>query len=898
MEIDFDLYRRRKVITLRSHRTEKNLGISREEFIAHGANVTCLALGHKSGHVLVTGGDDKKVNLWAVGKPSCIISLSGHMTPIECVRFGHTENTVCAGSVAGALKVWDLEACRLMRTLTGHKSSVRCVEFHPYGDFLTSGSKDTSIKLWDIRRKGCIFTYKGHTEAVNSLKFSPDGQWIASAGQEGIVKLWDLRMGRMLREFTEHTGPVNSVEFHPHEFLLASSSQDHSINFWDLEHFSLVSTTGRESSPSRCLLFSNSGDVLFSGAHDMLRVYGWEPARTIRIKPVSWGKVRDMAISLADDKVIAASFHSTNVSIWVIETSELTGSGGLGSEVAEDRASPQANPFSHGNSLRKSFSKQKPSPEAKKALSVKTIEESERSETDPEDDVQPEIHNVLDYQQVFQPSRSLNRSPTISIYESPRPVTVAPSASLYKSTAPPSYQKPAVIELLGQEKEVEEDDETPADRTFTLTEPSVLSYSMPDIDSPVSKDRISDAANRTLKCDDALKFSRSKIRREKPKKISKTLPGFGPSKPGSTSSPMLYSNPPNMANVLMDRRQSLSPPTTLPFATTMQVHSPPTLPPSPAATRYHQRRHSVTRDPGPSAFAAHQPSAHLENEFPVKLSSIHHSSSESSVPKAASVQHQRLSTKHSRSISQSSSVPKAMLRETKSDRGSQLLSSPSISPPRTPEEDFIPMSAPHPAGLNFEDFLPKSYKERLSYTQGVPHKSEAEVFSTIFGSHDHIMGILDERVRRLHQIHTLWQTKDLKAAVETAVNLDDNAVIIDFLTAITPRPNIWNLDICVAVLPTISELLQSRYETHMRVGCDALRLIVRNFSPLIKSNVLSGSVGFGVDIPREERYHKCVKCYNTLVSIRAFLLKRQTIQGPMGQTFRELHLSLQEIDAK
>lgn len=46
---------------------------SAEEFSAHGANVNCLALGSKSGRVLVTGGDDKKVNLWAIGKPSCIM---------------------------------------------------------------------------------------------------------------------------------------------------------------------------------------------------------------------------------------------------------------------------------------------------------------------------------------------------------------------------------------------------------------------------------------------------------------------------------------------------------------------------------------------------------------------------------------------------------------------------------------------------------------------------------------------------------------------------------------------------------------------------------------------------------------------------------------------------------
>ena len=47
-----------------------------EDFVAHGSSVNCLALGHKSGRVLVTGGDDKKVNLWAVGKHGCIMVCS------------------------------------------------------------------------------------------------------------------------------------------------------------------------------------------------------------------------------------------------------------------------------------------------------------------------------------------------------------------------------------------------------------------------------------------------------------------------------------------------------------------------------------------------------------------------------------------------------------------------------------------------------------------------------------------------------------------------------------------------------------------------------------------------------------------------------------------------------
>ena len=44
-----------------------------EDFTAHNADVKCLGLGHKSGRVMVTGGDDRKVNLWSVGKPQCIM---------------------------------------------------------------------------------------------------------------------------------------------------------------------------------------------------------------------------------------------------------------------------------------------------------------------------------------------------------------------------------------------------------------------------------------------------------------------------------------------------------------------------------------------------------------------------------------------------------------------------------------------------------------------------------------------------------------------------------------------------------------------------------------------------------------------------------------------------------
>ena len=52
-----------------------------QEFVAHSSNVNCLKIGRRSSGVLVTGGDDKKVNMWAIGKPDSIMVGRPTWTP-------------------------------------------------------------------------------------------------------------------------------------------------------------------------------------------------------------------------------------------------------------------------------------------------------------------------------------------------------------------------------------------------------------------------------------------------------------------------------------------------------------------------------------------------------------------------------------------------------------------------------------------------------------------------------------------------------------------------------------------------------------------------------------------------------------------------------------------------
>ena len=160
-----------------------------QEFAAHTSAVRCAAIGRKSNQVVATGGEDRKVNVWAVGKPQPVLRLTGHTSSVECVAFDAEEEVrsnlyqhsadasfpltrlqvIVAGNQSGTVKLWDLEQAKVIRTLLGHRAPCISVEFHPYGDFFASGSLDTNLKIWDIRRKSCIQTYKGHTQGVSGI---------------------------------------------------------------------------------------------------------------------------------------------------------------------------------------------------------------------------------------------------------------------------------------------------------------------------------------------------------------------------------------------------------------------------------------------------------------------------------------------------------------------------------------------------------------------------------------------------------------------------------------------------------------------------------------------------------------------------------------------------------
>uniref|UniRef100_A0A8C1VV78 Katanin p80 WD40 repeat-containing subunit B1 n=1 Tax=Cyprinus carpio TaxID=7962 RepID=A0A8C1VV78_CYPCA len=418
-----------------------------QEIVAHSSNVSSLVLGKASGRLLATGGEDCRVNIWAVSKPNCIMSLTGHTSPVECIQFNSSEERVVAGSQSGSLRLWDLEAAKILRTLMGHKASVCSLDFHPMGEYLASGSVDSNIKLWDVRRKGCVFRYKGHTQPVHCLAFSPDGKWLASASDDSTIKLWDLIAGKMITEFTSHTSAVNVVQFHPNEYLLASGSADRTVKLWDLEKFNMIGSSEGETGAVRSILFNPDGSCLYSGSENTLRVYGWEPDRCFDVVHVGWGKVSDLAIS--NNQMIAVSYSQNNVSWYVVDLSRVKKSGSVIQGLIQDKPIP-APTSALGTTLRRNYERPTTSCTGQDPEGERRSPSSEDEKEDKESSA--EITNPEDYKEIFQPHSVISRTPPKRTEPFPAPLEHSFSESVLEKPGPAVKIVTPVIDRVGQLK--------------------------------------------------------------------------------------------------------------------------------------------------------------------------------------------------------------------------------------------------------------------------------------------------------------------------------------------------------------------------------------------------------------------------------------------------------------
>ncbi|XP_022944988.1 katanin p80 WD40 repeat-containing subunit B1 homolog [Cucurbita moschata] len=886
-----------------------------QEFVAHSSAVNCLKIGRKSSRVLVTGGEDFKVNLWAIGKPNAILSLTGHTSGIDSVSFDSSEVLVAAGAASGTIKLWDLEEAKIVRTLTGHRSNCISVDFHPFGEFFASGSLDTNLKIWDIRKKGCIHTYKGHTRGVNAIRFTPDGRWVVSGGEDNTVKLWDLTAGKLLHDFKCHEGQVQCIDFHPHEFLLATGSADKTVKFWDLETFELIGSAGPETSGVRCLTFNPDGRTLLCGLHESLKVFSWEPIRCHDGVEVGWSRLSDLNVH--EGKLLGCSYNQNCVGVWVVDITRTEPYAINNVNRLNGRSEPKSSSnlsLQNENNPKANFGglsvSQTSDPLLKETKTLGRLSVSQNTDVKDPKPLSSTGNGPSTPQRV-----SSNAGPKANSVSSVAvPNAVVPKRNSVKATSTfnnPIFNKSDVIPVIvpRTNSRHEQDDSRkdfdvagramPLPRTNSRHEQddprkeidvAGRAMPLPRTNSRHEQDdsrKELDVAGRAMPLprtnsrheqDDsrkeldvagrAMPLTRTNSRHEQDDS-RKELDVAGRAVPAPLLSKTTDTNrrfPSGRDEVDNSTISILSESRGLKAADMSNI----------ADNR--NSLHGIGSIQGVSA-----PQKIVKEERHIGSGKNETETKEST----ASYKHEDESQGHK--ISRDGAFPEATrggrMRSRvdweKRERANFSRSTFNASPGRAAALDSLPLN-------NGRGYRRSPEKETVAPT------SEEDIIANVLQQHDQFINSMQSRSAKLQAVYRYWERHDIKGAVSAMEKMADHAVAADVISILTDKIEVITLDICSCILPVLSSLLESDLDRFLDIAMEMLLKLVRTFGSVIYST-LSATSSVGVNIEAEQRLERCNLCFIELEKVKRCLPALIRKRGSVAKSAQELNLALQEF---
>ncbi|CAL9151800.1 unnamed protein product [Musa hybrid cultivar] len=878
--------------------------VNLEEFVAHSSSVNCLKIGRKTSRVLVTGGEDNKVNIWAIGKPNAILSLSGHMSAVESVSFDSSEILVAAGAASGSVKLWDLEEAKIVRTLTGHRSNCIAVDFHPFGEFFASGSLDTNLKIWDIRRKGCIHTYKGHSRGVNAIKFTPDGRWVVSGGEDNTVKLWDLTAGKLLHDFKFHEGQIQCIDFHPHEFLLATGSADRTVKLWDLETFELIGSAGPETSGVRSMTFNPDGRTLLCGLHESLKVVSWEPIRSHDTVDVGWSRLSDMNIH--EGKLLGCSYNQSCVGVWVVDLSRIEPYAIFGAARSNGHSEPKStssgNPSTQtDNNIKSSMGR----------LSISQSSEANAKETKPEASA-ASIPGT--------PQRTGTNAGVKTTTTAPTPVSTTSKRSSSKAQATTNLQTINKSDII----------------------PVIVPRTNPRVELSSDSTKVT-GVGRTIPYDIQSKFANfrkvSNIRENSDKADMSIESG-------------LVGNRNTEQNEYLGQTSISSANAVTQLVTAGENNQDGVRPVITGRGRLNSFRESTANyDQENCKSESFKFLLHVARSYNLDLSFIYYMmnnlycqtffSMKQGLPyHTVSAFRPGLGTGTVRYTTEWYTQVYRTLRKRSGLGGGELLGwrrwvvqgfgherskvdrdrkrdNIKIEKPK----EVCPIDVPQrgrtrsiasnwerrerspcyegPVSSNSSETMmatSSSYSLRghNRFAEETVPASDEDSISILLEKHDQFLNLTQSRLIKLQVVSRLWERNDVKGVVGAIEKMSDYAVSADVLGCLKDKGDIVTLDICTSLLPLLTGLLESNMDRHVGVSLGMLLTLVRIFGPVIHST-LSAGPSVGVDLQAEQRLERCNSCFIELEKVKHRISSMSRRGGSIAKAAQELNLALQEV---
>jgi WD40 repeat protein len=256
-----------------------------EDWRDGGCGVRSIALS-PDGKKVVSGSSDGAVRLWDIDTCKVVTKWTGHTQEVKSFCWSRDGRRVLSGSFDGTARQWDVESEEtiLEPIKTEHRYVFAAVYSPDMTLIATGGCRCTgpephefSVKIWDAKTGKPVATLKGHTNDVSCLAWTKDGETLISGSWDHSIRTWNTTNWEQTAFLDKHTDFVYAIAISLNGRILASASRDNTARLWNLDNGQPISSPLKHAGGVTCAPFSVDGKLLATSCHDK-NVYSWDVA--------------------------------------------------------------------------------------------------------------------------------------------------------------------------------------------------------------------------------------------------------------------------------------------------------------------------------------------------------------------------------------------------------------------------------------------------------------------------------------------------------------------------------------------------------------------------------------------------------------------------------------------
>jgi pre-mRNA-processing factor 17 len=255
----------------------------------HTKGVNAIRLLPKTGHLLLSAGQDQRIKLWDVyRKRECLRTFYGHNKPVREIAFDSNGSHFASCSYDKTFKHWDTETgqCTLYQNL---KTIPYCIRIHPTdSNAILVGTADRRIMQWDSRTNQVVCEYSGHNAAVNSITFFGDKATMVSSCDDKALRVFDYGVPAPFKKISDPEMPsMPFAAVHPTEESIVFQSLSNEIYVYSFNDGLTLRPKrfiGHATQGYACQVsFSPDGKYLISGdGRGQLVIWNWATGKIAR----------------------------------------------------------------------------------------------------------------------------------------------------------------------------------------------------------------------------------------------------------------------------------------------------------------------------------------------------------------------------------------------------------------------------------------------------------------------------------------------------------------------------------------------------------------------------------------------------------------------------------------